>query len=39
MASTSINHSGRPSAAIATCVCAGSFGPKNSSRMAFSSSR
>ena len=39
MASTSISHSGRPRAAIATCVWAGSFGPKNSSRIGFSSSR
>ena len=39
MASTSISHSGRPRAAIATWVWAGSFGPKNSSRIAFSSSR
>ena len=39
MASTSISHSGRPSAETATWVVAGVFFPKNSSRIGTSSSR
>jgi hypothetical protein len=39
MASTSISHSGRPSAETATWVAAGVFFPKNSSRIGTSSSR